>query len=365
MTADTASNRACRNTVVILITAGKDDGDPAYTASHNPLSIATTFQTVTASGTTRRIPIHVLAIKPASGDQTQLQGIATNSGGRYVNVTSAAEMARNINYAVQTGVSRSTDFETGASSEFISVSPIVASVNLEGASGADGTTLPNTEVTASPGGQPLSQRSNMLLTAGFSLPGFDGVLRAFRVFRPEPDATKATGWKFVNDGTRLWPDLDGRPSLAGQARVPADPNARNIYTFVPDGSGGGSMVAFTTANELTLRSHMNVSGSAESVIEFVRAQALGAVIGSTPAVMDVPSLDPPPDDDYGYSDAAAGFAASYKQRRALIFFGGNNGMVHAVDARTGYEVWAFIPYNLLPRLSTLRTVSRSSSSTTS
>ncbi len=353
MTADTAANRTCRNTVVILITGGKDDGNAAYTASHNPTSVATTFQTVTASGTTKRIPIHVLAIKPAAGDVTQLQGIATNSGGRYVSVTSAAEIARNINYAVQTGFGRSTDFDSGASSEFVSVSPIVATVNLKGASAADGSSLPNTDIDAIPGGQPLSQRSNMLLTAGFSLPGFDAVLRAFRVYRPEPDTTKPTGWKFVNDGTKLWPDLDGRPSLAGQARVPADPNARNIYTFIPDGSGGGSMVAFTTSNEATLRSHMNISGSADTVISYVRSQKLGAVIGSTPAVMDVPSLDPPPDEDYGYSDAATGFAASYKNRRALIFFGGNNGMIHAVDARTGYEVWAFIPYNLLPKLSTL------------
>jgi Tfp pilus tip-associated adhesin PilY1 len=84
----------------------------------------------------------------------------------------------------------------------------------------------------------------------------------------------------------------------------------------------------------------------------VRSQPLGAVIGSTPAIMDVPSLDPPPDDDYGYSDGT-GFAATYKNRRALIYFGGNNGMIHAVDARTGYEVWAFIPYNLLPKLRTL------------
>ena len=34
----------------------------------------------------------------------------------------------------------------------------------------------------------------------------------------------------------------------------------------------------------------------------------------------------------------------------MIFFGANDGMIHAVDARTGYEVWAFIPYNLLPKL---------------
>ena len=33
--------------------------------------------------------------------------------------------------------------------------------------------------------------------------------------------------------------------------------------------------------------------------------SLGAVIGSTPAMMDAPSLDPPPDDDYGRTDAVA------------------------------------------------------------
>ena len=42
--------------------------------------------------------------------------------------------------------------------------------------------------------------------------------------------------------------------------------------------------------------------------------------------------------------------AIHKNRRAMIFFGANDGMIHAVDARTGYEVWAFIPYNLLPKL---------------
>ncbi len=38
----------------------------------------------------------------------------------------------------------------------------------------------------------------------------------------------------------------------------------------------------------------------------------------------------------------------------LIFVGANDGMIHAIDARTGYEVWAFIPYNLLPKLKTFR-----------
>lgn len=76
------------------------------------------------------------------------------------------------------------------------------------------------------------------MTSGFSLPGFDGVLRAFRVYRPESDSTKPTGWKFTKDGTPLWPDLDGRPALEGTARTPSDPDARNIYTYIPDGSTG-------------------------------------------------------------------------------------------------------------------------------
>ena len=64
--------------------------------------------------------------------------------------------------------------------------------------------------------------------------------------------------------------------------------------------------------------------------------------------MDPPSLDPPPDVDY------PGFSDDNKDRRSLIFVGANDGMIHAIDGRTGVEVWAFIPFNLLPKLRTLR-----------
>jgi hypothetical protein len=352
MTADSAATRICRNTVVVLITSGKDDGDPAYAASHDPAAVASTFMSVNASGVTKRIPIHVIAVKPPVADEAELQAVAANSGGRYSRVTNAAQIAQNINYAVQAGFARAADFDAGSTSEFLPVSPIVGTVNLKGATDALGTPLPNTDIDANPGGQPLPQRSNMMVTAGFALPGFDGLVRAFRVYRPEPDSTKPTGWKFVNDGTRLWPDLDGRPQLAGKARAPKDPTTRNIFTYIPSGSGG-SVVAFTTANESILRPHMNMATSASSLITLVRSQNLGAIIGSTPALMDVPSLDPPPDDDYGFADSVGTFAGTYKNRRAMLFFGGNDGMIHAVDARTGFEVWAFIPYNLLAKLKTL------------
>jgi hypothetical protein len=352
--ADSAANRVCRNTVVILITSGKDDGNAAYKASNDAVTTAQSFLNVSASGITRRVPIHVIGVKPLAADTAQLQSIASASGGVYTSVQSAADVTKAINYAVQSGFSRLTDFQSGTASEYMGVSPVVGTVNLKNANNSSGGSLPDTDINANPGGQPLPQRSNMMLTAGFSLPGFEGKLRAFRTYRPIPDSTKPTGWKFVNDGTRLWPDLDGRPQLAGLARVPADVTTRNIYTYVPNGAGGGSVVAFNTSNATTLEPHLRTTGAdTTTLINFVRSQPLGAIIGSTPGLMDPPSLDPPPDDDYGRSDVASSYAGVHKDRRAMIFFGANDGMIHAVDARTGYEVWAFIPYNLLPKLRTL------------
>jgi hypothetical protein len=355
---DTAACRSCRNNVVVLITGGKDEGSPAYLAANDVLATASSFTAVSGSGVTnRRVPIYVIAISPAAADEAQLQQIATNSGGRYFNVSSRFDLTRAVNAAVQAGFARAADVDSGTASEFTGVSPIVGTVNLTGASGADGVTLERTEIFTPPlGGTTLvPQRSNVMVTAGFALPGFEARLRAFRVFKPEEDVTKPSGWKFVNDGTRLWPDLDGRPQLAGFARTHADPARRNIFTAIPDGTGGVTVVSFETGNATLLQPHLALwpDLDASTLISFIRALPIGAIIGSTPALMDPPSLDPPPDEDYGRPDGGTTFAGQHADRRSIIFFGANDGMIHAVDARTGYEVWAFIPYNLLPKLKTL------------
>jgi hypothetical protein len=356
MSADSAANRTCRNYIIVLVTGGQDSGDSTYLASNDAASRASQFTAITSSGTTRHVPIHVIGVRVASTEETQLQNIATNSGGVYHNVSAESDVTRWVNYAVQHGYARQADIDSSNPSEYVTVSPIVGTVNMTSGKDSTGTALPNDLIHI--GGVSTNpivpQRSNVLISAGFEVPGFAGRLRAFRVFKPVADSTKPSGWKFVNDGTKLWPDLDGRTWLAGQARTPSDPNTRNIYTYIPNGTGGGSIVAFTTANKDTLASHMNLTATAAStMIDFVRAQPLGAIIGSTPALMDPPSLDPPPDDDYGRTDATSSFAGMHANRRSLIFVGANDGMMHAIDARTGYEVWAFIPYNLLPKLRTL------------
>jgi len=101
------------------------------------------------------------------------------------------------------------------------------------------------------------------------------------------------------------------------------------------------VVALSAANAALLAPYLNATDPV-GLVRQVRSQPLGAIIDSTPAMLDPPSLDPPPDPDY------AGFAADHLNRRSLIFVGANDGMMHAFDARTGLEVWAYVPFNLLP-----------------
>ena len=349
---------AARNTVVILIAGGKDSGasDPALKAAE--------FKTITAGGVTRRVPIFVIAVNPDPSDYLQLYRIGVMSGGRSIWASSWVDVMRGVNIALQSGFTREADFQNSGTSEFLGVSPVVGTVNLENAQNASGTSLDATLVST-PAGTAIPQRNNLMLTSGFVLgpsltspmsPGFEGRLRAFRPYKPVPDSTKPSGYTFTKDGTALWPDRDGRPALAGMARTPLDSSLRNIYTYIP----GHGMVAFNSTNAATLQPYLFVSnpnsitvGSAANLIDFVRNLPLGAIIGSTPAITDPPSLDPPPDDDYGRADAPGTYAGDHKDRRSIIWVGANDGMLHAIDARTGFEVWAFIPFNLLPKLQTL------------
>jgi hypothetical protein len=355
ITADTL----CRNTVAILITGG-GEGNTNFGA--NPTGTATLFKTLLS----RRVPIYVIAIAPPSGSETtQLQAIAANSGGQYLEITKAMvdaaltssmnlssvtapptgtivvpEMVKAINTAVQHAFASFADFNAaptsalpyGPSTEFPTGSPIVGTVNLENGKDIGGATLPDTIVYDRSSAK-IPQRANVLLTSGFSLPGFDGKLRAFRTYKPISDATQVSKYKFVADGTRLW--IGGVPAAA----------SRNIYTVLPD----GTMTAFTAANASVLKTYMNLNDAdAATVINFVRNQPLGAIVNSTPAVMDPPSVDPPPDDTY------PGFSANNANRRTIIWVGANDGMLHGMDARLGKEVWAFIPFNLLPKLKELQ-----------
>lgn len=341
-----ADGTNCRNTIVVLVVGGAQ-GNTVMGA--NPATKASQFLSITS----RRVPIYVLAIAPRAADVAQLTAIATNSGGQYFEITKAMidatpagtpvpELVRAANIAISHGFMDYVDCNRtpaaplpyGPQTEFQVTSPVVGTVNLKGMTDINGTALPDseTDINHPVSGAKIPLRSNVLLTTAFALPNFEGKLRAVRVYKPVVDATKPTGYKFTQDGTKLW--VASTPAAA----------SRNIFTVTQN----GTMTALTVANVATLAPYMNVSvAEATRIITYVRSQPLGPFVGSTPAFMDPPSIDPPPDPEY------PGFIDEHKFRRTLIWVGGNDGMMHAIDARTGVEVYAFIPFNLLAKLKAL------------
>ena len=341
----------CRNTAVVLIVGGAE-GQSAPGA--DPVSRAGRFL---ANLSGRRVPIYVIGVAPPRGDVAQVMGIAAASGGQYFDVTKTMidavpagspvpEFVRAVNTAVQHTVAAFGDFNTaptaqlpyGPSTEYQTTGPVVGTIDLGNAVDINGTPLANSVIVAA-NGSVIPQRANVMLTTGIATPGpittpgFPGRLRAFRMHRPVADLAKPGGYAFAGDGTAIW-----------LARPPASTEGnRNIYTVLP----GGEVVSFTLDNATKLQPYVNDRDPA-GLIGYVRGLPLGAFLDSTPAMLSPPSLDPPPDSDY------PAFVEMYGQRRTLVFIGGNDGMMHAIDGRTGVEVWAFIPSNLLPKLRGLR-----------
>ncbi len=155
---------------------------------------------------------------------------------------------------------------------------------------------------------------------------------------------------------------------AGEKLATATASSRTIFTFLDanqDGiMSGGEKIDFTTANAATLQKYLRTASLAEAqnVISWIRGESvtgyrdrtiganqwkLGDIIHSTPTVVAGPT------ESYGllYNDAGyTAWSKSQSARSTTVYVGGNDGMLHAVNAATGAEVWAYIPYNLLPHL---------------
>lgn len=324
---DSDKFRTCRNTAVVLVVGGKDGGGA------DPVPVAETFKAVTYKKVTRSVPIYVIAVgPPTEEDVTQLKAIAAASGGEYFEAWDATQIAFAGNYAVQSIFRRASEFDVGLESEFQTASPIVGSVDLTNAKDIHGNPLPNTNIYS---GGAISQGANTVITTALALPGFEARIRAFRTYKPTLDADRSTGYKYEKDGTPIW-----------VARHPGM-DQRNIYTYIP----GSGYVAFNQANRAVLLPYLAVDNDDEwatEVINFVREQPLGAPITSTPALMSPPSMSPAPGPSYN------AFQSERRNRRSTVFYGGNDGMLHAIDGRLGVEAWAFIPFNMLPALQTLK-----------
>lgn len=169
----------------------------------------------------------------------------------------------------------------------------------------------------------------------------------------------ATG--FFRDGAQsLWSaQPDGLQITAGGAvsRQPA-PAERKLYTYLA-ASGSSSLVAagnqFAAGNNLLTAESLGIVAAAptrEQVIAWARGFDAADVDGdgntaeATPLMGD-PLHAKPTLVTYGGNTGAP------DALDAVVYAPTNDGFLHAIDARTGRELWAFIPPELLGRLANL------------
>ena len=151
-------------------------------------------------------------------------------------------------------------------------------------SDATGSALPNTDITANPGGQHLPQRSNFMVTAASRcrvrwrparVPDLQAGRRLDETDRMEVRRTTARGCGPISTAVPRWP---------GKARTPLGSRTRATSTpIIPDGSGrriGRPVHARRTRRRW--RRTWAPTRRPTSLITAIRAQPLGAIIGSTP-----------------------------------------------------------------------------------
>ncbi len=81
-----------------------------------------------------------------------------------------------------------------------------------------------------------------------------------------------------------------------------------------------------------------------------RSSILGDIIGSAPTYAGTPAASIA---DTGYST----FYNTYSGRTPMVYVGANDGMLHAFNANTGAEVFAYVPNAVFSNLNQLTSVS--------
>lgn len=118
--------------------------------------------------------------------------------------------------------------------------------------------------------------------------------------------------------------------------------AQTNFTIASGGAAGEALVEFIRGDR------SNEEGLAADPTKFYRHRThiLGDIVSAQPQYVGPPGKS--------YTDTGyAAFKTANATRSPVVFAAANDGMLHAFDAATGAENWAYIPSFVLPRLYTL------------
>jgi len=147
------------------------------------------------------------------------------------------------------------------------------------------------------------------------------------------------------------PYNDGDSALweAGELLQARNRASRRIFTGL-----GSQVYEFTSSNASQLRAAMGAAtdqeagdlitwGRGDDVagLRNRRSWVLGPIVHSTPVVVGAPA-------NFLVDESYQQFSIAHKERRKMVYVGANDGMLHAFDAESGDERWAFVPQFALP-----------------
>lgn len=179
----------------------------------------------------------------------------------------------------------------------------------------------------------------------YRLRGSDGAILDARSL---PAIDPLSGW-FLPDSRSLWSTgADGEDVASGGAaeRIP-DPRSRRVYTYLGESRLTHPDNAVQHSNGLIDEALLGIGDpgdpARDELIDFIRGSLAARATrpGERPSRMGDPLHGKPVSITYG------GTARNPDPADQIIFAGTNDGFLHAIDARTGAERWAFIPPEFL------------------
>lgn len=210
---------------------------------------------------------------------------------------------------------------------------------------------------------PILTGGNSIYQGGYDSSGWAGSL-----IRRKIDATGQPGESEWNAACILTGGQCPDPTGSSTAR---DPNSRVIITSNGQGTGIPFRLTSLTA---TQKARLDSDGHGAKRVDYIRGDrtqeslpatplmrlrtsVLGAIINGEPAYVSAPRSGFhdvfPPSSPEAIAAAAdeknsyAGYQNAERARAPTVYAGANDGMLHAFDAASGKELWAYIPNFLI------------------
>ncbi len=173
-------------------------------------------------------------------------------------------------------------------------------------------------------------------------------------------AIDATTGFFRDSTSDVWSETDGDgPSVrrgGAGSQIPG-PDTRKVYTYIGENPGTSALLtasqyAFETGNALITDALLGTAAAdptRDKLINWARGQDVNDEDGDSDLtdarqIMGDPMHAQPAVVIYG------GTPADQDPDDAVVYSATNDGYLHAVDASTGEELWAFLPEEMLARL---------------